>query len=68
VPVIEVRGLSKRFGTVTAVDGLSFGVEAGTVTRFLGPNDAAFALAGTRFVVRRDVTWPPGRDIDAVSG
>jgi ABC-2 type transport system ATP-binding protein len=38
--VIEVRGLTKRFGPATAVDGLSFEVGAGTVTGFLGPNGA----------------------------
>jgi ABC-2 type transport system ATP-binding protein len=38
--VIEVRGLVKRFGSATVVDGLSFGVGAGTVTGFLGPNGA----------------------------
>jgi ABC-2 type transport system ATP-binding protein len=38
--VIEVRELSKRFGAVTAVDGLSFQVRAGAVTGFLGPNGA----------------------------
>ena len=38
--VIQVRGLVKRFGPVTAVDDLSFDVRAGTVTGFLGPNGA----------------------------
>jgi ABC-2 type transport system ATP-binding protein len=38
--VIEVCGLAKRFGTATAVDGLSFAVGAGMVTGFLGPNGA----------------------------
>jgi ABC-2 type transport system ATP-binding protein len=38
--VIEVRGLTKRFGEVLAVDRLSFTVERGTVTGFLGPNGA----------------------------
>jgi ABC-2 type transport system ATP-binding protein len=38
--VIEVRGLTKRFGTLTAVDHLSFEVDAGTVVGFLGPNGA----------------------------
>jgi ABC-2 type transport system ATP-binding protein len=38
--VIEVRGLTKRFGSVLAVDDLSFEVEGGTVTGFLGPNGA----------------------------
>lgn len=35
---IEVRGLSKRFGPVLAVDNLSFEVAPGRVTGFLGPN------------------------------
>jgi ABC-2 type transport system ATP-binding protein len=38
--VIEVRGLTKRFGPVLAVDQLSFEVERGTVTGFLGSNGA----------------------------
>jgi ABC-2 type transport system ATP-binding protein len=37
---IEVHGLTKRFGVVTAVDDLTFELEAGTVTGFLGPNGA----------------------------
>jgi ABC-2 type transport system ATP-binding protein len=37
---IEVRQLTKRFGSVTAVDELSFTVEPGRVTGFLGPNGA----------------------------
>jgi ABC-2 type transport system ATP-binding protein len=38
--VVEVRGLSKSFGTVRAVDDLSFRVLPGRVTGFLGPNGA----------------------------
>lgn len=38
--MIEVRGLTKRFGAKTAVDGLSFDVRPGVVTGFLGPNGA----------------------------
>jgi len=38
--MIEVDRLSKRFGAVTAVDGLSFTVRPGHVTGFLGPNGA----------------------------
>ncbi|MEU5683247.1 multidrug ABC transporter ATP-binding protein [Streptomyces venezuelae] len=37
---IDVRELRKRFGTVTAVDGLTFRVEPGQVTGFVGPNGA----------------------------
>jgi ABC-2 type transport system ATP-binding protein len=36
--MIEARGLTKRYGPTTAVDGLSFDVRPGTVTGFLGPN------------------------------
>jgi ABC-2 type transport system ATP-binding protein len=38
--VIEVRGLTKRYGDKTAVDGLTFTVRPGVVTGFLGPNGA----------------------------
>jgi ABC-2 type transport system ATP-binding protein len=37
---IAVRGLSKQFGSVHAVDGLTFDVPSGEVTGFLGPNGA----------------------------
>src|SRR6478752_2234488 len=37
---IEIRGLTKRFGTFVAVDDLSFDVEPGRITGFLGPNGA----------------------------
>ncbi len=38
--MIEVRGLTKRFGDTLAVDNLSFSVRPGQVTGFLGPNGA----------------------------
>ena len=38
--MITVRGLTKTFGAVRAVDDLSFTAEPGTVTGFLGPNGA----------------------------
>jgi len=37
---IEVSGLRKRFGTVLALDGMSFTVRPGQVTGFVGPNGA----------------------------
>jgi ABC-2 type transport system ATP-binding protein len=40
VPAIETVGLTKRYGSVTAVDDLSFSVREGAVTGFLGPNGA----------------------------
>jgi ABC-2 type transport system ATP-binding protein len=36
--MIEVRGLTKRYGRRTVVDDLSFQVKPGVVTGFLGPN------------------------------
>lgn len=38
--VIEIRQLTKRFGSLLAVDRLSFEVDSGTVVGFLGPNGA----------------------------
>jgi len=40
LPPVEVRGLTKRYGTTTAVDGLSFTIRRGAITGFLGPNGA----------------------------
>ncbi len=39
-PVVNVRGLTKRYGSQLAVDDLTFALEAGTITGFLGPNGA----------------------------
>ena len=38
--MIRVEGLCKRFGSVTAVDGVSFAAPNGAVTGLLGPNGA----------------------------
>ena len=38
--MIEVEGLTKRFGRTTAVDDVTFRVPPGRVTAFLGPNGA----------------------------
>jgi ABC-2 type transport system ATP-binding protein len=37
---IEIEGLRKRFGTVQALDGMTFTVQPGQVTGFVGPNGA----------------------------
>src|SRR4029077_19527839 len=37
-PMIEVDRLTKRFGTFTAVDHVSFSVGKGSIFGFLGPN------------------------------
>ena len=38
--IIEVKNLVKKFGDITAVDGISFSVEKGQIFAFLGPNGA----------------------------
>ncbi|MFY1678879.1 ABC transporter ATP-binding protein [Streptomyces sp. WMMC905] len=38
--MIELAGLTKRYGDKTAVDNLTFGVGPGIITGFLGPNGA----------------------------
>jgi ABC-2 type transport system ATP-binding protein len=38
MPLIDIQNLVKHYGPIRAVDDLSFGVEAGTITGFLGPN------------------------------
>jgi ABC-2 type transport system ATP-binding protein len=44
-PVVEIDSLTKRFGGVTAVDGVSFVVEQGQVHGLLGPNGAGKTTA-----------------------
>lgn len=44
-PAITVRGLTKRFGSFTAVDDLDLVVRRGTVHGFLGPNGAGKSTA-----------------------
>lgn len=40
MPVLEARGLTKRFGGVTALDSLDLSIEAGDVVGVMGPNGA----------------------------
>ena len=40
VPVVRAESLTKRFGSIVAVEDLSFALAPGTITGFLGPNGA----------------------------
>ena len=40
MPLVEARGLTKRFGEFVAVDGVDFDVQPGEAFGFLGPNGA----------------------------
>jgi len=69
--VIDVRGLTKRYGPIEAVAGVSFSVGRGEIVGFLGPNGAGKtttlrmltgfmpATAGTAIVAGHDVHREP---------
>jgi len=38
--LLEVRGVTKKFGGLTAVDGVDFNVEKASITAIIGPNGA----------------------------
>ncbi len=71
MPAIRIEGLTKCFGAVQALDGLSLAVERGSVFGFLGPNGAgktttiriltglARADAGRAWIDGREVTSDP---------
>src|SRR6185503_1525611 len=40
MPLLEVKGLCRRFGGVTALDGADLFVEQGRITGLIGPNGA----------------------------
>jgi ABC-2 type transport system ATP-binding protein len=58
--MIEVAGLTKRFGDQVAVDGLSFAAPAGQVTEVLGPNGAGTTTT-FRMLLGLGVRPPDGR-------
>ena len=58
--IIEVKNLVKKFGDFTAVNGISFGVEEGTITGLLGPNGAGKT---TTIQMILDIITPTSGDI-----
>jgi ABC-2 type transport system ATP-binding protein len=65
---LEIDGLRRRYGSVTALDGLTFGVPAGQVFGFLGPNGAGKtttmrAIFGVTALDAGEIRWR-GRRVD----
>ena len=52
--MIEVENVTRRFGSVVAVDDVSFRIEAGEIVGFLGPNGA-----GKSTLLKMMCTWLP---------
>src|SRR6201989_3300233 len=61
---IDVSGLRKRFGTTTALDGMTFTVTPGQVTGFVGPTGAGKSTT-MRVIVGLD---PPDDGTATVNG
>jgi ABC-2 type transport system ATP-binding protein len=66
--VLEVEGLVRTYGPVRALDGMTFAVEPGSVTGFLGPNGSGKtttmrAIFGLTALDAGEVRWD-GRRID----
>lgn len=55
--MIEVRGLTKCFGSVRAVDDVSFTITPGILTGFLGPNGAGKPVTGLRHSSAVGTVW-----------
>src|SRR3989338_3883480 len=58
--IVEIRNLVKRFGAVTAVDGISFDIREGQITGLLGPNGAGKT---TTIQMLLDLTTPTSGEI-----
>lgn len=53
---IEVKSLVKKYGDLTAVDGISFTVQKGEVFAFVGPNGAGKTTTVEILVCLRNLT------------
>jgi len=69
-PILEVKGLEKRFGGLRAVDGASFAVPEGSITALIGPNGSGkttvFNLIGGTMHANAGEVWFRGDRIDGL--
>jgi branched-chain amino acid transport system permease protein len=69
-PLLEVRGVAKRFGGLTAVDNADLVVQPGTITALIGPNGSGkttlFNLITGGMAADSGEIWFDGRRIDGM--
>ncbi len=69
-PLLEVKGLEKRFGGLRAVDGASFAVPEGSITALIGPNGSGkttvFNLIGGTMTANAGEVSFAGRRIESL--
>jgi branched-chain amino acid transport system ATP-binding protein/branched-chain amino acid transport system permease protein len=69
-PLLEVKGLEKRFGGVRAVDGATFSVPEGSITALIGPNGSGkttvFNLIDGTMAPNAGEVWFDGKRIDGM--
>lgn len=65
--MLEVEGLSKKYGKLTAVDELSFKVDEGAIFGFIGPNGAGktttFKILATLLRPSSGKAWIEGEEV-----
>lgn len=70
-PALDIRGVVKRFGGFTALDGVSFAVPEGSITGLIGPNGAgkstAFSVIAGFFPPEAGRVLLRGQDITGLS-
>ncbi len=70
-PVLELRGVSKRFGSIRALDGVSLSVEQGETVAIIGPNGAGkstlFALVSGELRPSEGTIMLAGHDVRRLS-
>lgn len=65
MPVLECKGLTKRFGRTTALDGVDLTVEPGRIVGLLGPNGSGKT---TLIKLANGLLTPDGGDIAVCGG
>ena len=65
MPRIELAHLTKRYGAVTAVDDLSFSLQPGSITGFVGANGAG---KSTTLRMLLGLTRPPPAQPPSMAG